>query len=224
MEFVGITAGIDAIIALVTWALLVNRKTPRAEKGAAALTSKYFANYLISTCAFLALISISMLTVQGNSQAIMVLISDLALWVSLWYFVMLVFVGRPMEARNLMLTVLFVLAGSGTLYQLAGLMGLSLDFSPLVTYVLQQMGPLLMYGVWVPSALLFLSVAFQTENDLVRARSAMFAVGLALITFSWAFRLLTVQPSLLVVTLASVVGFELLLGGVIYRGPGLKAA
>ena len=109
MEFVGITAAIDAVIAFVTWTILCSRRAQRPEKGMAALTGKHFSNYLISTCAFLVLISVSMLTVQGKSQAIMIMIADLALWVSLVHFVMLVFVGRSVEARSLMLTLLLAL-------------------------------------------------------------------------------------------------------------------
>lgn len=219
MTFIGYTAAIDAAIALITWSVLINRRELSQKKaGAMAETFRYFSSYLLATFTFLVLIAYSMIALRGPAQALMVMVADLVLWLSLAYFVMLVFVGRPAAARNVMLTLLITFGSLGTIYQAIGLGGTTLNLGPITTYILTNMGPLMMYAVWLPSALLFLTMAFETEHEVVRSRSLMFCIGLLLMTFSWAFRLLTLQPPLVVVTLSSILGFELLLGGVVYRG------
>jgi hypothetical protein len=145
------------------------------------------------------------------------MISDIALWISLVFFILLAFAGRQSSKRNAALMAFLVFAFLGSLYQVMQYLQSTLTFGPVITYILANMAPLLMYAVWVPSALVFFNAAATARTSLVRTRSLMFAIGLLLITFSWAFRLLAAQPSFLTVSLVSVAGFGLLLGGVIYR-------
>lgn len=216
MQFVAMTAGVDAVIAFVAWLVLRSRLGRSLPPSPSA---RYLAHYLILSATFLALTAVAMGMLTGQIQAVVVFLSDLVLWASLIMFVLLAGVGRPAGGRTLALILLLIFAAFGTAYQLFGFAGVQLTLGPTALYILQNMAPLLMYAVWLPSAVLFLLTAVRTSNSVVRIRSLMFAVGLVLITYSWASRLRVVstEPSLTTVIVASLIGFCLLLGGVIYR-------
>jgi hypothetical protein len=222
MQFVALTAGVDTLLALVAWGILrsrLGRTLPPSPE------ARYLAHYLLASAIFLGLTAVAMgMLPPGTTQALVVFVSDLVLWVSLVLFVMLVGVGRSHSGRNLALIVLLLFAFFGTAFQVFGLLGVQLTFGPTITYVLTNMAPILMYAVWLPSAVVFFLTAFRTQNPAVRMRSIMFAIGLLLITYSWASRLrvVSVEPSLTVVIIASIVGFVLLLGGVAYRAGGQR--
>lgn len=222
MEFIGYTALIDAIIALVAFGILYNRKSKMSESNskASALSS-----YLMATTLFLFLISATVLKTAGLTQQWMFIVSDLVLWVSLVMFIKMMYVGSEnASSKNMVLWVFYILAAMRTLWQLAGV--LAIDLSYLGTSMIAMLSKLdawLMYIVWVPSAIYFIWIALSTDSNVVRSRSLMFAIGLLLITFTWAFRFLIPSPveesvGYMLVSVASVVGFMLLLGGVFYRG------
>lgn len=218
MQFVGITAGIDAVLAILTLMLLLTRKSHLEQEGPTIKkTVGYFANYLAFTFAFLVLISVSMLSLAGTVQAVVVMFADFSLWISLIFFIMLVFVERPEGLKHQVVGIFLVLAGLGSVYQILGLLGIALNLGGVATYILQNMAPLLMYIVWIPSAVLFFVTAARTGNPIVKTRSLMLAVGLVLVTYSWASRLLQAEPSLLIVSTSSIIGFILLFGGVAYQ-------
>lgn len=216
MQFVALTAGVDAVIALAAWAILRSRMRQGLRPSP---TAKYLAHYLLASTGFLALTAVAMGLLTGSVQATVIFVSDLILWASLVLFVLLVAVGRSRAGRNVALLLLLFFAALGTLYQLAGFGGIPVDLGPTIIYVLVNMAPLLMYAVWIPSAVLFFLAAAKTRDSVVRARSLMFAIGLLLITYSWASRLqiISSEPSLVIVVAASIIGFSLLLGGVVYR-------
>jgi hypothetical protein len=86
-----------------------------------------------------------------------------------------------------------------------------------------------MYAVWVPSALVLIWVALTSESNIVRFRSLVFAIGLLLISFTWAFRLLSaatvsLQTAYLLVGGLSVIGFALLLVGILYKGQNTQSS
>lgn len=218
MQLIGATAGLDALLALAAWIVVQSRRTQlEQEGGTTPQTVRHFSRYLMYTCIFLALTAISILLLTGTVQMLVVMISDLILWISLALFILLATVGRSTGTRNALLVLFVVFAALGSLYQLAGLVAIDLALGSIMTYILSQMAPLMMYAVWIPSALRFFVTAAATQSTLVRTRALMLGGGLLLITFSWAFRLLTAQPSFMTVSLASLLGFALLLGGVIYR-------
>lgn len=221
MQFVALTAGVDTILALVAWGILrsrLGRTLPPSPE------ARYLAHYLLASGVFLGLTGVAMGMLSGMLQAVVVFLSDLVLWASLVLFVLLVGVGRSHAGRNIALVLLLVFAFLGTAYQIFGFMGVQLTLGSTITYVLQNMAPVLMYAVWLPSAAVFISTAVKTRNNVVRMRSLMFAVGLLLITYSWASRLRVVSddPSLTAVIVASIVGFLLMLGGVAYRASGVR--
>lgn len=222
MEFIGYTAFIDAIIALVAFGILYNRKTKMTE---ASSKANALSSYLMATTLFLFLISATLLKTAGQTQAIMFIVSDLVLWVSLIMFIKMMYVGMEnASSKNVVLWIFYILAAMRTLWQIAGVM--AIDLSSLganMLYVLSKLDAWLMYIVWIPSAIYFIWIALSSDSSVVRSRSLMFAIGLLLITFTWAFRFLIPSPveesvGYALVSLASVVGFMLLLGGVFYRG------
>ncbi|MDQ3245271.1 MAG: hypothetical protein M3P22_02935 [bacterium] len=220
MEFIGITAFIDAVIAIVAWGILHSRKSKMDPVSQQVRT---LGSYLIITFVFLTLISLTILKTTGNTQAVMFIISDLVLWVSLVLFIKLMFVGSNSVYKNTALWIFYILAAMRTLWQVAGLMAIDLSFlGGSMLKALSQLDAWLMYLVWIPSAIYFIWLALSTDNPVVRSRSLMFGIGLLLITFTWAFRLLgqgklDEDTSYLLVSGASVVGFLFLLGGVFYR-------
>ncbi|PIT97880.1 MAG: hypothetical protein COT71_03645 [Candidatus Andersenbacteria bacterium CG10_big_fil_rev_8_21_14_0_10_54_11] len=216
MEFVAFTAGIDAVIAGVAWMIL----RMRLRRGLRpSPTARYLAHYLLASVGFLLLTAAAMGWLQGSAQAFALFLSDLLLWLALVLFVLLTAVGRSRSGRGAALVLLLFFAVLGTLYQVAGFAGVHPAFGSAITYVLTNMAPLLMYAVWVPSAVLFFMTAMKTRDAVVRSRSLMFSAGLLLITYSWASRLqlFSAEPSLGVVIVASIIGFTLILGGVVYR-------
>lgn len=218
MTFIGITAAVDAFIALLTW-LAFTLKRP---EGLYTRKMKFFSAYLLSTFAFLLFISYTILGVSGSAQAVYLLIADLLLWVSLFVFIDFMYEGTSSRTKPLALVVFGLFAASRTLFQLAGILGMSTaGLGETGNYILSNLDAWLMYAVWLPSAIALMAIALRSSNPLVRLRSLMFAVGLILITFTWAFRILGVTEfttsAYLLVGWASVVGFSLLLGGMLYR-------
>src|SRR3989338_1450145 len=226
MEFIGITALIDAGVCLVAWIFLYMRKSNMAgvSDKANALSS-----YLLATFAFLVLIGLSILQFQGQGQAVMLMISDLMLWVSLVLFIKLMHVGGDKKNQGVLISIFLVFALLRTLFQLAGILGMDLSsLGSSLTYVLSQLDAWLMYAVWVPSAIALIALSLRSESAVVRSRSLMFAIGILLITFTWAYRLLggadaPRELAFVLVSGVSIIGFVLLLTGVLHRGENAPA-
>ena len=226
MLFIGITAAIDAVIALIAWIVVMSRKGSLTESSKKV---NLFSTYLLTTFIFLVAISAAILFFTDVAQLIMIMVADLILWVSLIAFINFMYEGTNWGGKRVAIIALLVFAASRTLFQIAGIIGVSLEgFAPFILYVLSNLDAWLMYVVWLPAAFALIGVALSAESAVVRARSLMVAIGLILITFTWAFRILgqgilSGDPALLLVSGASVVGFALLLFGVVYRGKGSAA-
>ena len=225
MEFIGFTALADAVIVVLSWIILYMRKAkmqPAPEK------VKYLSYYFVSTFVFLFLISFTILKTSGTTQAVMFLVSDLVLWVSMIAFILMMYAGTNGKQKGLWVGIFLVLALCRTLFQLAGIAGLDLSgLGDGVIKILSQLDQWLMYAVWVPSALVLLVVGMQSDSALVRMRSVMFSVGILLITFTWAFRFLAAgsvsqDTGYWLIGISSVIGFVLLLGGVFYKGKSMS--
>jgi len=220
MEFIGTTALIDAGIAILAWVVLYTRK----KDGVVSNKMQALSSYLLATFFFLVLIAFTILKTSGVFQQVMFLVSDLVLWVSLIAFISLMYSDVPGGNKKVLITLFSVFALMRTLFQLAGIIGVDISgLGSSMLYALSQLDAWLMYVVWVPSALYLIGVALKADSSVVRARALMFAIGLLLITFTWAFRLLaqasvTEQTGFILVSGASLVGFVLLLAGVLYRG------
>lgn len=221
MRFVGITALVDAVIAIVAWAILMMRKSKMTVVSGKV---KYLSLYLITTFIFLAFISFTMLQTQGQTMMVMAMISDLILWVSLIMYIKLMFADSGKKGEGMWIGIFCVFAAMRTLFQLAGIMGIDLSgLGDDIIYMLSNLDAWLMYAVWVPSAIVLIGLSLSSESSVVRSRSLMFAIGILLITFTWAFRLLggaalNQQNGFIMLGIASAVGFMLLLSGVMYRG------
>ncbi len=221
MEFIGNTALIDAVIVVLSWVVLFSRKPKGEEVGA---KNNYLSQYFVATFAFLVLIAFTILRTEGVTQQVMFLISDLVLWVSLFIFILLMYADTKGTGKGMMMLAFGIFALARSLFQLAGIVGMDLSgLGETTLYVLSQLDAWLMYAVWVPSALVLIYVALTSESNIVRFRSLVFAIGLLLISFTWAFRLLSastvsVQTAYLLVGGLSVVGFFLLLVGILYKG------
>ncbi|MBP9803073.1 MAG: hypothetical protein KBD14_02080 [Candidatus Pacebacteria bacterium] len=221
MEFIGNTALIDAVIVVLSWVVLFSRQ-PKTEGGTGKV--KYLSQYFVATFAFLVLIAFTILKTEGVTQQVMFLVSDLVLWVSLFIFILLMYADTKGTGKGLMMFVFGIFALCRSLFQLAGIVGMDLTgLGDTTLYVLQNLDAWLMYAVWVPSALVLIYVALTSESNVVRFRSLVFAIGLLLISFTWAFRLLSaatvsVQTAYLLVGGLSVLGFILLLAGILYKG------
>lgn len=225
MEFIGYTALIDAIIVIVSWVVLFMRKgkmQPTSEK------AKYLSSYFLWTFIFLVIVAYAIFQTSTPEQmGIALLIADLVLWVSMVVFILMMYAGTQGKQKGMWIGIFLVFAAMRTLWQVAQLQGI--DTSGLGTFMNEQvLGKLdqwLMYAVWVPSAVVLITVGLGSDNALVRMRSVMFAVGLLLISFTWAFRFLgagsvSQETAYVLVGGASVAGFVLLLMGLFYKGSG----
>lgn len=221
MEFIGITALIDAGIAILAWVVLYMRK---GADGVVSDKVHAMSSYLLATFLFLVLIAVTILKTSGATQQLMFMISDLVLWVSLISFISLMYADMSGDNKKTLIGVFCVFALMRTLFQLAGILGVDISFlGEKMFYILSQLDAWLMYVVWVPSGLYLIGVALKADSSVVRARALMFAIGILLITFTWAFRLLAAasvaeSTAFMLVSGASLVGFVLLLAGVLYRG------
>lgn len=213
MEFIGITAGVDAALVLVALITLSARQSKVDPGMAASKMLSYFRSYLVFTFLFLVLISVAMLSTTGTTQAVVAIVADLALWAALSYMIMISFIGNSQVTRNVALAILLLLAAITTIYFVAKVLGMVG-----VNTTLENMPAYLMYIVWVPVALTFFGTAFRSNDQAVRTRSIMFAFGLLLTTISWVARLQLGVASLVGISVISIVGFALLVGGVVYRG------
>lgn len=216
MQLIGITAGFDAGLALISWLFVRSRR--RTYAGPPSKVVAYFQAYLVWTALFLVLTAIAMLWLTGTQQGWVVLLSDVALWIALMYFILLASINRSTKGRSLAVTVFWVLAIASGIYQVAQLTGNPLTFGSTLTYILTNMAPLLMYLVWVPSALLFLGSAAKTSDQRARMRFILLAIGLLLTTASWAWRLLGANPPITMILVISILGFLGILAGVLYQG------
>lgn len=216
MQLVGYTAGFDALLAAVSW-LIIHVRLKKSLYPVASDIVSAFKSYLVWTTLFLLLTATAMLWLTGTVQGVVVFVSDLFLWAALFYLVRLAGVGHSKKWVAFAMTLFVLAAGAGSLFQVAGLMGLELNFRPVVTYILANMAPLLMYAVWVPISILFLIEGVRTDNRLARQRLWLLAAGLLLTTFSWAWRLLVVTPSVPTIVVSSLLGFAFILGGVLQR-------
>lgn len=214
MQLVGVTAAFDAVLSASSW--LIVRARRRTLQAPSTLV-EYFEKYFLTTTVFLVLTAVAMLWLAGTTQMLVVIVSDLVLWVSLAYFIGLVSVGRVAARRGSILVGFWLLAALGTIYQLAGLLGVQLSLGTVITYLLANMAPILMYAVWVPSAVVFLGAAARASDTFLRRRFVLFAIGLLFITFSWAWRLLSAEPSAVLVMAVSFIGFVTLLAGLVVR-------
>lgn len=226
-ELIGITAGFDAVLALISWYIVRSRRTAGLNPPSQLVS--HFQSYLLWTTMFLVLTAIAMLQLTGPTQMAVVIISDVALWVSLLYFILLASIGRSRTGRNVAIAIFLILAGAASFNQIANFTGVGLTFGPSITFILTNMAPILMYFVWIPSALLFFLNAARTSDSLARIRFSIFGIGLLLITFSWAWRLPSVMagispstPSILTIMGVSLIGFIGILIGVLYQNKPLS--
>ena len=221
MEFIGYTALIDAVVVIISWAVLFARSS-KTEK---SLKSKYLASYLIWTFVFLALIAYTIFILPPGQMMIGLLVADLVLWVSMVIFIMMMYAGTEGKQRGLWIGLFLIFAAMRTTWQVAQIQGI--DTSGLGVWMNEQfLGKLdqwLMYAVWVPAAIVLIIVGLRSDSALVRLRSLFFAIGLLLISFTWAFRFLgagsvSLEIGYVIVSLGSVLGFVLLLMGLLYKG------
>lgn len=219
VQFLAATALFDAIIAAITWMAVHSRQ--KTYSGPPLTIVRYFKKNLAWTIAFLLFTAAALMLFEGTAQAISVILSNLSLWVALYYIILIVSVGHSSAGKNVAMIGFLIMAALGTLYRILGLFNVTVDFGTVANYVLANMSALLMYAVWLPGALVFFVSALRVSEMSVRVRFVLFAIGLVLITVSWAWRLLIVEPSLFVVTITSLLGFFSLLSGVVY---GHKAA
>lgn len=218
MTLIGISAGIDAAISLMAYIILSARKQRILQSDPTINRSvQLFSSYLIWTTIFLAAIATAILGFTGPAQSVALFVADLILWVSLVYMILFVFHEKATKGRTVVLTIFAILALARSVYQLSGILGVTIFSGEQLIYALSNMDAWLMYAVWVPSAIAFLSTALTAESPTVRMRSLFLCIGLLLIAFTWAFRLLSKEPSLALVSVVSVVGFALFLSGLIYR-------
>ncbi len=218
MPLIAITAGIDAVFALASWFVLASRRTDLENKGeGVARRVTFFSRYLLFSFLFLALIAVSMGYLEGQMQMATVFIADIALWISLFYILKLTLAQRSSAVQGIAVVLLVVLAGLGSIYQLLGLFSVALSLGEAAATILSQMAAILMYAVWVPCGILMLLTVFRSDNAFVRVRSLMFGAGLLFITFSWALRLQLGIDNIYIISISSVAGFVLLLGGILYR-------
>lgn len=218
MQLIGISAAIDAIISLIAYGILASRKRELIqEEPVTTRSANLFLKYLLFTFVFLALIAVSILVFDGRARMISFFVADLFLWISLSYMIIFACREEKVGLRKALLSIFFIFAALRSLYQLSGIFGVEIFVGEKLIYTLSNLDAWLMYAVWVPSAVVFLFTALTAQNAAVRLRSLFLAVGLLLIAFTWAFRLLAKEPSLAVVSTVSVIGFAIFLAGILYR-------
>jgi hypothetical protein len=221
MEFIGYTALIDAVVVLVSWVVLYTRQKksqPVSEK------SKYLSSYLVWTLIFLLLIAYTIFILPASQMMIGLLVADLVLWVSMVIFIIMMYAGTQGKQKGLLIGLFLIFAAMRTTWQVAVIQGTdtALLLGDKVNYLLSTLDQWLMYAVWLPAALVLLIVGLNSDSALVRMRSLFFAIGLLLISFTWAFRFwgaagVSQDLGYAIVAIGSVVGFVLLLMGLLYK-------
>lgn len=221
MRFVGITAFVDAGLVFVAWVMVYLRHASLDYP--ANKMVQYFSRYLVFTFLFLVLIGTAMLGfISDDPSAVwmrdaMVMLADIVLWVSLAYMVLLALVGKSPRISYAFAGAVLGAGFARTIFQLLALRGVQFNSENTLVFVLSQLDVILMYAVWVPVALLFFVTAIRAFESVTKLRSVMFGAGLLLITYSWVARLQLGSRSLTLISIVSIVGFGLLLGGVLYR-------
>lgn len=222
MDFIGYTALIDAVVVIISWIVLFNKQKkmqPASEK------VKYLNSYLIWTCVFLLTVAYTIFRLPASQMMIGLLVADLILWVSMVVFIMMMYAGTEGKQKGFWIGVFLIFAAMRTSWQVAQIQGI--DTSSLGTWMnevfLGKLDQWLMYAVWVPAALVLIIVGLKSDSVLVRLRSLFFAIGLLLISFTWAFRFLaatsvSAEAGYAIVSIGSVLGFLLLLMGLLYKG------
>jgi len=222
MEFIGYTALIDAVVVIASWVLLYTRSKkmqPLNEK------MKYLSYYLVSTGLFLVLIAYTIFILPPSQMMSGLLVADLVLWLSMVVFILMMYAGTKGQYKGTVIGVFLIFAAMRTIWQVSVIQGV--DTLALlggkVNYILSTLDQWLMYAVWLPAALILLMVGLNSDSALVRMRSVFFAIGLLLISFTWAFRFwgansVSVDTGYVIVALGSVLGFILLLMGFLYKG------
>ena len=218
MEFIAYTAAIDAAISLVSLLILYTR---RQKSSAPSQKLDYFIKYIFWTFVFLTVLSCTILYVTGQAQMIMFIVADIILWISLTYMILLASEHTSKKQIGSLLTLFFVFAIARNLFQLNGLLGAPLEITGTLNYFFSNLDAWLMYAVWVPSALIFFGIALRSSDAATKMRAIMFAIGLLLITFTWAFRFeamrgIITSANYMIVAIGSIAGFALLLGGIQY--------
>src|SRR3989338_1274964 len=144
MAFIGYTAAIDAILVLIALFTISMRRS-KVETGASSSTHTmigYLQTYLIFNCLFLILISLAMLGVTGTTQGVVLLLADLALWISLAYMIMIGFVSSSSNSKTLTLAALLIPAGLASLLQILKLAGVLIDLGS-IAWIFDNMAPIL---------------------------------------------------------------------------------
>ncbi len=222
MEFIGYTAIIDAVVVVVSWFVLLGKQKKMQQVNQKI---KYLSSYLIWTFVFLLLVAYTIFFVDPSQMMVGLLVADLVLWVSMVIFIMMMYAGTEGKQKGLWIGLFLIFAAMRTTWQVAQIQGI--DTSGLGVWMNEQfLGKLdqwLMYAVWVPAAIVLIMVGLNSDNALVRLRSIFFAIGLLLISFTWAFRFLMAadysqEVGYIVISLGSVIGFILLLMGFLYKG------
>lgn len=222
MEFIGYTAIIDAVVVVVSWFVLLGKQKKMQQVNQKI---KYLSSYLIWTFVFLLLIAYTIFFVDPSKMMMGLLVADLALWISMVVFIMMMYAGTAGKQRGLWIGLFLIFAAMRTTWQVAFIQGI--DTKALLGdgfyNFLSNLDQWLMYAVWIPSALVLIIVGLNSDSALVRLRSIFFAIGLLLISFTWAFRFLlapdySAEVGYVVISLGSVIGFILLLMGFLYKG------
>lgn len=222
MEFIGYTALIDAVVVIISWAVLHTRSKkiqPVNEK------VKHLSSYLAWTVLFLILIAYAIFkTTSPVGMMTTLLVADLVLWISMVIFILMMYAGTKGQYRGGVIGLFLVFAAMRTIWQVAQIQGIdTTGLGDNVNYVLSTLDQWLMYAVWLPSALVLLIVGLNSDSSLVRMRSMFFSIGILLIAFTWAFRFwgagsLSQDVGYSIVAIGSVLGFVLLLMGLLYKG------
>lgn len=222
MEFIGYTALIDAVVVVISWAVLYTRSQkvqPVNEK------MKHLSSYLAWTVLFLILIAYAIFkTTSPIGMMTTLLVADLVLWISMVIFILMMYAGTKGQYKGSVIGLFLIFAAMRTLWQVAQIQGIdTTGLGNNVNYILSTLDQWLMYAVWLPSALVLLVVGLNSDSSLVRMRSVFFAIGLLLISFTWAFRFwgagaVSADTGYIIVALGSVLGFILLLMGLLYKG------
>lgn len=222
MEFIGYTALIDAVVVVISWAVLYTRSQkvqPVNEK------MKHLSSYLAWTVLFLILIAYAIFkTTSPIGMMTTLLVADLVLWISMVIFILMMYAGTKGQYKGTVIGAFLIFAAMRSIWQVAQIQGIdTTGLGNNVNYILSTLDQWLMYAVWLPSALVLLVVGLNSDSSLVRMRSVFFAIGLLLISFTWAFRFwgagaVAQQTGYTIVAIGSVLGFILLLMGLLYKG------
>ncbi|MFA7285663.1 MAG: hypothetical protein WC011_02345 [Candidatus Paceibacterota bacterium] len=221
MEFIGYTALIDAVVVVLSWVVLFTRKSKISSP---SKKMNYLSSYLVWTLIFLLLIAYTIFILPPSQMMIGLIVADLVLWISMVIFILMMYADTQGRQKGLWVGLFLIFAAMRTSWQVAQVQGIDTSLLGVnMNYLLSTLDQWLMYAVWLPSAFVLLVVGLNSDSALVRLRSMFFAIGLLLISFTWAFRFLgagavSQQAGYALVAVGSVLGFVLLLMGLLYKG------